>query len=101
MRLSSLAMVWECVVRADAWSTSSSVHLVAAPRSHDVQESIFAIKEDLARLLVAGVAACAFVVVFSRRDMVCLLGNGVPHVQDLANASCSLLALSLLPRTAM
>jgi hypothetical protein len=101
MRLSSLAMVWECVVRADAWSTSSSMRLNAASRSHDVQGSIFAIKEDLARLLVAGVAACAFVVVLRGRGMVCLLGDRVPHLQDLADASSSLLALPFLSRTAM
>jgi hypothetical protein len=100
MRLSSLAMGWECIVRADAWSTSS-VHLDAAPRSHSVQGSIFAIKEDLARLLVAGVAACAFVVALSGRGLVCLLGNIVLHLQDLPDAFCSLLALLLLSRTAM
>jgi hypothetical protein len=100
MCLSSLAMVLGCIVRADAWSTSS-VHLNAAPRSHDVQESIFAIKEDLARLLVAGIVACAFVIVFRGSGRVYLLGHGVPHLQDLADASCSLLALPLLSRTAM
>jgi hypothetical protein len=77
------------------------VHLNAAPRSHDVQESIFAIEEDLARLLVAGVAACAFVVVFNGRGMACLLANGVPHLQDLADASWSIFAMPFLSRMAM
>jgi hypothetical protein len=69
---------------------SSFVHLVAASRSHDVRESIFAIKEDLARLLVAGFAAFTFVFAFRGRGKACLLGNGVPHLRNLTDASCSI-----------